>query len=136
MRYPPYVGSSVAQHLFAQSFFFFSCLADVSARTVWTSWWAPGLLTSSKMSIPGAATFASLRSATETSNSDPTGAPKFKTSSSTTAPWSLYVPLSHPLRCTSHLCACDARHSQIRSSLLDHMKLTLENDFSINSYVL
>lgn len=77
---------------------FFSCVADVSARTVWTSWSALGLLTSSKMSILGAATFASLHSAMETSNSDPTGVPRFKTSSSTTAPWSLYVPPSRPLQ--------------------------------------
>lgn len=59
---------------------FFSMLADVSARTVWTSWWARGLSTSSKMSILGAATFASLHSAMETSDFEPTGAPKFKTS--------------------------------------------------------
>lgn len=68
------------------------CLPDVSVRTVWTSWWAQGPLTSWKMLIPGAATCATRHSATETSNSDQTGELRFKTSLSTTAPWSLYVP--------------------------------------------
>lgn len=67
-------------------------LLDVSARTAWTSWWAQEPLTSWKTSIRGAATCAIRHSVTETSNSGQTGALRFKTSLSTTAPWSLYVP--------------------------------------------
>ncbi len=50
------------------------CFPGVSVRTAWTSWWARGPSTCSKMLILGAATCATHQSAAETSNSDQTGA--------------------------------------------------------------
>lgn len=95
-----------AQASFSHSHVCSLCVPGVSVRTAWISWWAREPLTRWKMLIPGAATFASLHSVAETSNSDRTGVWGFKTSLPTTAPWSLYVLPSSSYSLRVERCSC------------------------------